>query len=284
MTAEIAKLQSSSNVTEHNTTAILEYTSARHKKELLNRICNIDYLQQHRDVIARHQHDTGDWFLNDLTYQSWTSSPSGILVCPGVPGAGKTTIASLVIEQHLRAVHFQQPVVFIYYNYKSQDQQDLRHTLETILRQVVNCLPRPSNLVSDVYAGETPRTPSTEEVKQILYGLLVNLQGLTIITDALDECQNRTRHEILTFVAELRGRIAVRYMSTTRDFHLPASHQVFQGSLVLKIEATRHDLEIYTRSRAQSLHVRVQRDLLEELVNGVVTATQGMSVVLQRYH
>jgi hypothetical protein len=138
VTTDIAKLQDSNKTTEHNTTAILDEASARRKKALLDNICNVDYLQQHRDAISRHHHGTGNWFLDEDKYQTWAGSSCGTLICPGVPGAGKTIITAWIIEKQLRATQAsRKPVVFIYYNYKRQDQQTLRHTLQNFLRQVV---------------------------------------------------------------------------------------------------------------------------------------------------
>ena len=275
MTADITKLQISNTVIEQNTTAIVDEASARRKKELPARICDVDYLQQHRDAIARHQHGTGVWFLDDNSYQAWAGSAYGTLVCPGVPGAGKTILAALVIEQQLRAVQVsKKPVVFIYYSYKRQDQQTLRHTLQTFLRQIVDFLPEMPKLL-DKFMDEK-YTPKTEELKSVLDELLESLKELTIITDALDECPEGTRGDVLSWIAGLQGNISVRYLATTRDFYPDASHAIFENEPLLEIKASRHDLEAYTRSRAKSLRAKLQPDLLEDLVDGVVTAADGM--------
>ena len=277
MAAGIAELQVSSKVIEHNTTVILDEASARRKRELLDRICDVDYLQQHRDAIARHQHGTGDWFLDEDIYQTWAGSLRGTLVCPGVPGAGKTIMAALVIEQQLRAARVSmKPVVFIYYNYKRRDQQTLRHTLQTFLRQVVDSLPEAPKLLDEF--TNPAYTPTTNELGSILGKLLENIKELTIITDALDECHDGTRGDILSWIAGLQSNISVRYLTTTRDFYPDVSHSIFQNEPRLEIKASRHDLEVYTRSRARTLRAKLQPDLLDDVVDGVVTAADGMLV------
>jgi hypothetical protein len=176
MTADISKLQVSNKAIEHNTAAILDEASARRKKELLTRICDVDYLQQHRDAIARHQHGTGDWFLDEDSYQTWAGSSCGTLVCPGVPGAGKTIMAALVIERQIRVAQTsKKPVVFIYFNYKRQDQQTLRHTLQTFLRQVVDYLPELPELLDDFM--KPTYTPTTTELETVLDELLESLKA-----------------------------------------------------------------------------------------------------------
>jgi hypothetical protein len=45
---------------------------------------------------------------------------------------------------------------------------------------------------------------------------------------------------------------------------------------MLEIRAARHDLEVYTRARAQTLRAKLQPDVIEDLVLGVVVAAEGM--------
>jgi hypothetical protein len=90
-------------------------------------------------------------------------------------------MAALFIEQcHRAAQATRRPVAFIYYSYKRQDQQTLRHTLETILRQVVDGLPEAPGSVGKLFS----QTPSMEEIQVTLLGLLAGYEGLTIVTDA----------------------------------------------------------------------------------------------------
>lgn len=273
MTANFATLKISTVAIQNDTSAIRDDISARRKAELLKLICSRNYLQQHGDAIKEHHLGTGDWFLVNPIYQSWIKSSRGTLVCPGVPGAGKTVMAALVIEQQLRAATTgQRPVVFIYYDYKSGNQQNLRHTLETALRQVVDFLPDIPDLVDKLYA----HTPSTEEIQSTLQELLMKCNGVTIVTDALDECHDFNRTEILSWIGNLQISVPVRYLATTRDFYISSAHPVFQAQPLLEVRASRHDLELYTWSRAKTLRVKDQPDLVEDIVNGVVMAAEGM--------
>ena len=275
LTADITELQVSNKVIQHNTSTILDETSALRKKDLLDRICNVDYLQQHRDAIARHQHDTGDWFLNETIYQTWARSSCATLACPGVSGAGKMIMAALVIEHQLRVARLsRKPVVFIYYNYKRQDQQTLRHTLQTFLRQVVDMFPETPKLIGEFL--DSKRTSTTQEFKMILKELLEPLGELTIITDALDECRDDTRGDVLSWIADVQINVPVRYLATTRDFYVRVSHSIFRDMPFLEIKASRHDLEVYIRSRAKTLRAKIQPDLIEDLVIGVTAAADGM--------
>ena len=269
--ADIVDLKIGNIIVQDNTSIILNQLSLQRKKELLNTICNVDYSQQHSDAIKRHH--MGNWFLLEPVYQQWTTSSSGTLICPGAPGAGKTIMAALVIEELLRAAPCpQHPVTFIYYNYKSRDQQSLRHALETVLRQVVTVLPKIPDSVESLFAY----TPSTHEIGSALRELLKDCKQLTIVIDALDECHDHIRADILSWIADLQSSLAVRFLATTRDFHANTSHLIFRCQPMLEVKASRHDLELYTRSRATGLRAKAPSDLIENLINGVVAAADGM--------
>lgn len=273
MSTDIGILRVSTAAIQNDVINVRDNISSRQKKELLDRICSKDYLLQHSDTIKEHHQGTGDWFLVDQVYQNWLKSSRGTLVCPGVPGAGKSVMAALVIEQQLRAAaSAQHPVMFVYFNFKISEQQNLRHTLETALRQVIDFLPSVPEPINKLYA----HAPTTEEIRITLQELLTKFKGLTIVTDALDECHDRNRTDILSWIRGLQSLLPVRYMATTRDFYVSSSHPIFEAQPFLEIKASRQDLELYTWSRSKALRVKHQPGLIEDLVNGVVAAAEGM--------
>jgi hypothetical protein len=83
---------------KHDTRTLRDDAALRLKHELLQWICPVDYHVQHRDFSDRHQPGTGQWFLQDIKFQEWNRSKDGTLFCPGIPGAGKTIMASVVID------------------------------------------------------------------------------------------------------------------------------------------------------------------------------------------
>jgi ankyrin repeat protein len=184
-----------------DTTALRDDTAVRHKLDLMGWICPVDYHVQHRDFVDRHQTGTGQWFLQDAKFQGWNQSKDATLFCPGIPGAGKTIMAALVIDHLLRSQHVaDEPVTFIYCNYKRQSEQSAKHMLSSILRQIVDIQFGIPKLVQDFYTPHTAKrtTPSPDEIEQVLGAASKGLQRLTIIVDALDECETRARQQFLS--------------------------------------------------------------------------------------
>jgi len=267
-----------------DTTILQDHAATQRKKELLEWICLIDYHEQHRDYLKRHHLGTGQWFLQDTKFREWIQSGNAILFCPGIPGAGKTIMAALVIEHLLRTQQTaSQPVVFIYCNYKRQSEQSTRHMLCSILRQIVDIQAGLPQVVKDFHASHTAKRtePSNDEIKRTLENVLRNLQGLTVVVDALDECEARTCHDLLSTVEILCKSHEVQFLATSRFLPATESHPVFHGGAKLEVRASEQDIEKYVRWRASELHRQVvaKPDLLENLVSGVVHATKGMYVI-----
>jgi hypothetical protein len=281
---DLAELKISTDVVMDNTAVIKDHTTSlqddaaiQRKRKILDWICQRDYHEQHRDYIDRHQTDTGEWFLQDPKFQDWMQSDGSTLFCPGIPGAGKTIMAALVIDRLLQSEHeAQRPVVFIYCNYKRQDEQSIKHMLSSMLRQVVHIQREVPQVVQDFYAKNG--TPSMTEVEEILIALSKDLLGLTVVVDALDECETKTRHDLLSIVQALRQQCKVRLLATSRDLPEIKSHATLTDKPILEVRASDHDLEKYVMSRVSEFRspVASKPDLLENLVSSIVSATGGM--------
>jgi hypothetical protein len=261
--------------------ALRDDTAVRHKRDLMGWICPVDYHVQHQYFIDRHRTGTGQWFLQNTKFQEWDRSKDATLFCPGIPGAGKTIMAALVIDHLLRSQHVaDEPVTFIYCNYKRQSEQSAKHMLSSILRQIIDIQPGVPKLVQEFYTFHTTRrtTPSFDEIEQVIESVSKDLRGLTIIVDALDECETRARQDFLSAVETLRRQCEVRLLATSRPLPTVQFHPIFLGKPMLEVKASDEDLEMYIRSRASELHFRVMSkpDLLEDLITSTIRATGGM--------
>ena len=73
------------------------------RKKILDWLSPIDYAKLQSDTLRKRQEGTGEWFLKTTAFTKWVEgkqSPN-TLFCPGIPGAGKTMIVSIVIN-HLK--------------------------------------------------------------------------------------------------------------------------------------------------------------------------------------
>jgi hypothetical protein len=259
------------------TLALQSDAAARHKNDLIGWFCTVDYHVHHRDFISRHQTGTGQWFLKNTKLQEWNRSKDATLLCLGLPGAGKTIVTALVIDHLLRTRHVAyHPAVFVYCSYKRQSEQSAKHMLSSLLRQIIDIQPEVPKPLRDFYTFHTTRriTPSYDEIRHILATSSKNLHGLTIIVDALDECEARTRQAFLSEVETLREECGIRLLATSRFLPIIENHSAFLGKPRLEVKAPDEDLGKYIRSRTSELHDQVlsKPDLLEKIVASTVSA------------
>jgi hypothetical protein len=249
-----SSIMNTAAVIKNHTTSLQDDAAIQRKRELLEWICPADYSVQHGDYIDRRQTDTGEWFLQDPRYQEWVQSEQSTLFCPGLPGAGKTMMAALVIDRLLRSEHeAERPVVFIYCSYKRRSEQSIKHMLCTLLRQVVDIQEGIPEVVQAFHAAHVRKrtTPSTQEVEQTLRGVAKGL---------------------------LRRLCKVRLLATSRFLPDIQSHTSILDKPSLEVRASDQDLEIYVRSRVGEFcsPVASNPDLLRIIVQSIVSATGGM--------
>src|SRR3569833_2546138 len=77
---------------------------------ILGWLTPVDYTPQQHDFISKRQTGTGQWLLDSAEYQTWRQTAKSTLFCPGIPGAVKTILTSIVVE-FLTTRSFEDPTV-----------------------------------------------------------------------------------------------------------------------------------------------------------------------------
>ncbi|KAK4216221.1 ankyrin repeat-containing domain protein [Rhypophila decipiens] len=173
-----------------------ENRNAEHRKSILEWLTPLDYSSQQSDYINQREPGTGEWLLESPEYEEWLSGTGKrTLFCPGIPGARKTILTSVTIDQ-LNTIfgnNKRVAVVFIYCNFRRQDQQSARDLLSSLLRQIAqrdDSLPAVSEaleLLNDRYMQRRTR-PSVDVLSKLLHSVVPAYSRVFLIVDALDEC------------------------------------------------------------------------------------------------
>ncbi|KAH6670383.1 ankyrin repeat-containing domain protein [Halenospora varia] len=209
------------------------------------------------DFISRRQEGTGQWLLDSDKFQAWVKTDKQTLFCPGIPGAGKTILTSIVIEELINCFHDNKNIciAYLYFNFRRQYDQKI------------------DNL----------RTrPSRNEILMSLQALASMYSRVFIIIDALDECPSYScRTRFLSEMFTLQARCVVNLFATSR--FIPEITKKFQGGVSLEIRASEDDIRRYIEGQISHLPSFIRRnpDLQEEVKTGIVNVVDGMFLLAQ---
>jgi hypothetical protein len=273
-------------LTRENVDKLIRYQHNQERQALLNWLTPIDYSTQQHDFIGRRQDGTGRWLLDSDEFQEWLDESRQTLFCPGIPGAGKTMIAAIVID-HL-CTKFQNDasvgIAYIYCNFGSQDKQNPADLLASLLRQLVQGQPSVPESVKSLYERQKDKPrPALKDILEVLHDVMSNYSRTFIITDALDECQisDGSRKRFLSEIFNLQTRTGVSLFVTSR--FIPEIIKEFKGSVSLEIRASNEDVQKYLDCHMLQLpsFVLGNSDLQEEIRTEIIKTVDGMYVLSQ---
>ncbi|KAF3934240.1 Ankyrin-1 [Dactylellina cionopaga] len=237
------------------------------------------YTEQHLDIIEQQQHGTGKWFLESTEFKAWVEGTSDTLFCPGIPGAGKTVLASLAIKNLSKLTQDGQThVLYLYCNYRRQEDQTVEKLVSALLRQLVeqsDAIPESVDVLYNSHAGKITR-PSPKEVFNALLTIAGSLDRIFIVIDALDECKTKTRAELLARIEELKRKATISLLATSRPVDEIVHH--FKGATQLTIKANKEDVEKFIDSQLVQLpHCIRSSSALQEKIRMRISGTvEGM--------
>lgn len=261
---------------------LLKYKSNEEDQQCLNWLSPTNYAIQQSNFIGRRQQGTGGWLPESLKFQVWLERPQQTLFCPGIPGAGKTIIASIVINE--LEVRFENNrdvgVAYLFCSFEHYDDQIQKpeSLLASILRQLTQGLDSiPENIIALHAKHKANGTrPSFNEISKALRSIMSRLAWVFIVIDALDECNTSAISPILDEFFDIQLTTRLNILATSR--FLPEIMARFQDRPTQEIRATNPDVMIYLNANLKKLPAFVSRNqqLQQEIVKKITAAADGM--------
>jgi hypothetical protein len=242
----------------------------------------IDYGSQQSDYFKSRQPGTGRWLLDSPKFHAWLETDEQTLFCPGIPGAGKTILTSIVID-YLYSKREENPsigIAYIYCNFRRKDEQKIDDLLASLLKQFIQERFSVPDGVKTIYNQHKDRRtrPSPEEILKALDSVLTTYSSVYIVVDALDECQllNGCRSIFLSKLFSLQAKYRAKLFATSRP--IADITELFKGRLSLEILASDEDVTGYLNSHMSQLprFVTSKPELREEITTEIVKAVEGM--------
>ena len=249
---------------------------------VLNWLTLVDYGSQQSDFINRRQPGTGQWLLESEEFQRWLNCDQQTLFCPGIPGAGKTILTSIVVEE-LSSRFSTDPgvgIAYLYCNFRQKHEQKAQDLLTSLLKQLSqerSTLPDSVKSLYDKHKEKWTR-PSLDEISRTLQSVVGTYRRVIIIVDALDECQesNNCRTKFLSEIFKLQVKSGASLFATSR--FISEVTEKFKGCPSQEILASDEDVRKYLDDHMSPRRavLRENLKLQDEIKTKIVKATKGM--------
>ncbi|THY50486.1 hypothetical protein D6C99_04777, partial [Aureobasidium pullulans] len=255
------------------------------REEFLRWLSPHNFEQKQNEIFKTKHQGTGDWLLQTEEFSYWEkATTSQLLWCHGKPGAGKSVLASHVIN-HLQKNQTanQTGLCFAYFSFTDPTFHGAVPLTLALLKQLCQQQRSVPDMLSK--AKQEAREPASVSSVETFVEVARSFQQIFVVIDGLDECPEEQRPAILDFVTDASGVTSscTKFFVSSRregDIH---SYFSFLRKPVIELEAglITPDIikfvreEVVRRRTVFELHIQ-EETLLEEVIQKLIEDSNGM--------
>ncbi|KAI5806005.1 hypothetical protein BZA77DRAFT_368831 [Pyronema omphalodes] len=262
-------------------------------QKIMRLISPLEPHKRHQDIRQKRLKGTGNWFLLEPAFQTWSNGQSHdanihpVLACSGNPGAGKSVICSLVFDYLEKQFLSEQQacVACLYCDYQNDKIQTPVNMIGVLLKQVILELNTSRLLDADTISTlkrhlNARKGIDLEEGCRLLGETIKQLRRFYICIDALDECDERHRADFIQALAKISSNSSqpdtIRIFFTTRP-HIKWEELVKRNPAIgsldhICLKARQEDIRIYitheidVNQDEECMNENLRRDILDTIV------------------
>ena len=239
-----------------------------------------DFKAMQQEIFHRCHAGTGRRMLESDKFQQWLTSHNETLWCPGIPGAGKTYLASIIMDyiQRRTTSEGQDAVLCLFCDFNQQANQTAYNFMGALLKQLAQASRTLSGGIRSIYDTRgTDCRSRFGELAQVFRMELKRFSKTYIIIDALDEVSESA--DIRTMLITELQSCPVNLLVTSR--HDPTIKKQFSETQLLEICATDEDIRSYISERIGqekrlSRQIRRIPSLEDDILGRIVGSAKGM--------
>lgn len=254
------------------------------KSEITRWLSPLNMATIQHSVFSGVPRGSAEWFLKSEKFVQWSKSSHTHkrLWGSGIPGAGKTVVASVVVD-HLREVEVRRDennsaLTFVFLKYDDQEQTHA-NVLGSILGQLLGHKTHVPPKLEALYrlAGTPPTPPTLDSIQIEIRSVVQSFAKVYIVLDGLDECSDDTRWLIME---SLRTIGLNAHLFVTSRARSSIAEELFDFER-LEISAKSSDIELFVDTRLQTNPnlqriVKKHAYLRDEIIACVTATAQGM--------
>ncbi|KAH6902806.1 ankyrin repeat-containing domain protein [Coprinopsis sp. MPI-PUGE-AT-0042] len=247
-----------------------------HFRKVLDFLSLVNFRSIQQENLGKWTPGTIKWLLESSMFQTWLETQHAILWGTGMPGAGKTILASVVIK-HLETLAKASSdicVAFVYCRYT--EPMKVRDILAALVRQLLERFPHLLPVVEPLCAKHTLErtTPTQAELIDVISDICSCFRIAYLFIDGLDEALYDEQFDLL----DTLKTVSANFFITSRP--LVRLNDVLPSAVLFDIAAQNEDLELLVSQYIEHnpdlrkvLEVGKQRD---KVIKKICQSSQGM--------
>lgn len=235
----------------------------------------------HNAAKSLYENETGAWVLRSQEWIDWVNLKARCIWIHGIPGAGKTVLASYLIEQvRLMCQSGDGPKseYVYYYCYHGHNQDEaapfLRWLISQLCRQTQNV---PEQAFASFKRGQELSLP---ELLDILHAVLSGLGNIFTVIDAVDE--SHPRENLLKVIQDLmtdqRFKNIQLLVTSREETDIETTMVKISDPISMSNTLVEADIKVYInrRIRAEPRFQRWPRRLQDDVEDSLSKGAKGM--------
>lgn len=243
---------------------VLEKLNEPERIKILEWISSIRLGKHHDTIRGQRTPNTGDWLLQHDDFRSWeTKKISALFWLQGSAGTGKTYLTSSVVDRvrtMLSGSLEVEGLAYFYCNRSESQRGRSENILQSFVRQLCTPAQRPEQMqgrikkaYKDVRDGGTDF--QTDQCMELIQECLDGYGRTTLIIDALDECDRRSRSSIIkalnSFLANSKNPVKI-FISSRPDSDI-RNRLKDSPTIAVSASSNQRDIKLYLETELQEM-------------------------------
>ncbi|KAF8549090.1 hypothetical protein OG21DRAFT_639548 [Imleria badia] len=203
-----------------------KWEHANKLEEILKWLDGLNCAERQDVTLSLRQPDTCMWLFDTTPYMMWRDRQSSFLWLRGKPGAGKSVLASSVIDSLEKSRGKREVLAFFHCDFRNERSTSAAEVMRSILSQLL-CQLRDTDLdlgslINDLVTAKERGGATRDSAKQLATfasrTAMLSSQTPSVVVDALDECICRDIEALLEGLVVLEGH--ARLFVTSRPLQV----------------------------------------------------------------
>jgi ankyrin repeat protein len=195
-------------------------------KEMIDWLSPLNFVAKQSLLFGEQHEGTCKWFLGCEDFRGWKESENAILFCPGIPGAGKTMLSSIVVNEldKLRLSEkggvTKAAILMLYCKWDDSHSQSISGLLASLVKQIAQRYGVFWEGTSEMFSkhSKAGTSPGSDEYMSALNSELRHFPKTFIVVDGLDELRDeKSRLVLLETLTSLEAKVNIMVTSRPVD-------------------------------------------------------------------